>query len=263
MRLTSWALLDRLIRKADVVLEVLDSRVPLETRSVRVERAAQMAGKPVIVVLNKADLVPRRVLRGWIRLLRGLGFRVVPMVARARRGVKALKRAIRESTSKRPIIVLVVGLPKTGKSTVINALKGKASASTSPYPGTTGYTKTVQLYRADYDIKIIDTPGVIPSGEDWLETLIRSRPVDGLTNPVKPAVELLKRVLTSQPKAVKEAYGIAERNPYRVLELIAFKRGWRYKDGEPLVEEAARTILRDYHSAKLRFYKAPPTAVSK
>lgn len=261
MKLVSWDTLVKLMSRADVVLEVLDARVPLETRSLKLENLAKKTGKPVIIVLNKADLVPSRVVLGWVKFFeKNLGFKTIPFMAKYRRGVKRLKNAIKSSSSKKPAVVLVAGLPKTGKSTVINALKGKASAPTSPYPGTTGYTKYAQLYKVDEDIKIIDTPGVIPSGEDWLETLIRGTPIDNLSDPVKPAVELLKRIITQNPKAIEEAYGFSNKDPYAILELIARKRGWLYKDGEPIIEEAARLVIRNYHDAKLNFYRKPPTA---
>jgi ribosome biogenesis GTPase A len=258
MRLASWDVLARLVGRADVVLEVLDVRVPLETRSVRVEDMARRAGKPVIIVLNKADLVPRRVVLEWVKFFEGLGFKAVPFVAKQRRGVRRLKEAVRGVSSKKPTVVLVTGLPKTGKSTVINALRGRASASTSPYPGTAGYTKSVQVYRVDEDIRVLDTPGLIPSGEDWLETAIRRTPIDLFSNPVKPAVELLKRVFAQNPESVEKAYGFSGGDPYAVLEHIARRRGWFYRDGEPMVEEAAKVVLRDYHDAKLRFYRSPP-----
>lgn len=258
VRLASWSVLAKLVNKADVILEVLDVRVPLETRSIRIENMARRAGKPIIIVLNKADLAPRRVVLGWIRFFESLGFKAVPFIAKHRRGVSRLKNAIRSVSSRKPTVVLVVGLPKTGKSTVINALKGRASASTSPYPGTTGYTKSIQLYKVDEDIKIIDTPGIVPSGEDWLETLLRGTPIDGFSNPVKPAVELLKRIIVQNPKAIEKTYGFSERDPYSILELIARKRGWLYKDGEPMIEEAAKAVIRSYHDAKLDFYRMPP-----
>jgi len=261
MRLASWAMLARLVGKADVVLEVLDVRVPLETRSVRVEDMAKKAGKPVIVVLNKADLVPRRVVLEWVKFFENLGFKAVPFIAKQRKGVRRLKEVIRSVSSKKPTVVLVTGLPKTGKSTVINALKGRASASTSPYPGTTGYTKSIQVYRVDEDIRVLDTPGVIPSGEDWLETVIRGTPIDLFPNPIKPAVEFLKRVFAQNPESVEKAYGFSGGDPYAVLEHIARKRGWFYRDGEPMIEEAAKVVLRDYHDAKLRFYRVPPRDV--
>jgi len=258
MRLISWDALARLIDKADVVLEVLDVRVPLETRSVKVEGMARRAGKPVILVLNKADLVPRGVVLEWVKFFEGLGFKAVPFVAKQRRGVRHLKEVIRSVSSKKPTVVLVTGLPKTGKSTVINALKGRASASTSPYPGTAGYTKSIQVYKVDEDIRVLDTPGVVPSGEDWLETVIRGTPIDLFSNPIKPAVELLKRVLAQNPESIEKAYGFSGDDPYALLEHIARRRGWFYRDGEPMIEEAAKVVLRDYHDAKLHFYRSPP-----
>ncbi len=105
---------------------------------------------------------------------------------------------------------------------------------------------------------MIDTPGIIPVEGDPLESIIRGRPPEQLNDPVKPALMLLERALKYNPLAVKEAYGIDEKDPYRILELIALRRGWKYKsDGEPLVEEAARVVIRDYHEGKLRFYVPP------
>lgn len=69
---------------------------------------------------------------------------------------------------------------------------------------------------------------------------------------------LLEKALRYNPRSVKDAYGIDEKDPYKILELIALRRGWRYKsDGEPLIEEAARTVIRDYHKGKLLFYVPP------
>jgi len=256
--LASWRTLAWIVRRADVVLEVVDARDPMSSRSRRLERMAQALGKKLIIVINKADLVPRDVADKWKRILEDMGYPTVYMAARDHKGTRVLRRKIKSVAESEPIIVAVTGFPKTGKSTIINALKGRHAASTSPIPGSPGYTTHAQLYRIGNNMYMIDTPGVIPVEGGFLEAVIRGRPPEQLRDPVRPAMLLLERALQYSPDSVRKAYGIEERDPYRILELIALKRGWRYRsDGEPLVEEAARTVIRDYHEGKLLFYVPP------
>lgn len=258
MILASWRSLAWIIRRADVVLEVVDARDPISTRSRRLERMVTSLQKKLIIVINKTDLIPREVARKWKRIFEDQGYRTVYMAARDHKGTRVLRRAIRDVAETYPAIVAVTGFPKTGKSTIINALKGRHSASTSPIPGSPGYTTHAQLYRIGENLYMIDTPGVIPVEGGPLEAVLRGRPPEQLRDPVRPAVMLIERALKYNPRAVKDAYGIDETDPYKILELIAIKRGWKYKsDGEPLIEEAARTVIRDYHTGKLLFYVPP------
>lgn len=258
MQLASWSLLYNIVKRSEVVLEVVDIRDPISTRSRRLERMVERLGRELIIVLNKSDLVPRHVAEEWKRIFRGEGYNVVYMAARDHKGTRVLRRTIKEVAPGLPTIVAVTGFPKTGKSTIINALKGRHSASTSPIPGSPGYTRHAQLYRIDSNIYMIDTPGVIPVEGGELESIIRGQPPESLSDPVRPAIMLLEKALKYNPYCVLEAYGIREKDPLRILELIALKRGWRYKSTkEPLIEEAARTVIRNYHEGKLLFYVPP------
>jgi len=263
MQLISWRALTWILRKSDIVLEVLDARDPMTTRSRRLERLTMLLGKKLVLVINKSDLIPREVAEKWKKLLSDMGYRTVYIAARDHKGTRILRRTINELAEAEPTIVAVVGFPKTGKSTIINALKGKHSASTSPIPGSPGYTRKTQLYRIGRKLYMLDTPGIIPVEGDSLEAIIRGRAPEELRNPIKPAMALIEKALKYNPKAIINAYGIDEKDPYRVLELIAIKRGWFYKkDKEPLVEEAARTVIRDYHTGKLLFYVPPEEYVA-
>jgi len=258
MVLIGWKRIRRIVSSADIVLEVLDARDPLTTMSRELEKIVREMGRELILVLNKADLVPRSIVEEWVRLLRGRGYHAVYIAAAKHMGTRILRREIKKVAVALPVTVAVVGFPKTGKSTIINALKGRHSASTSPIPGSPGYTKHIQLYRIDKNILMIDTPGIIPVEGGELERIIRGQNPDQLEDPVNPALSLIKKILKHNPTAFIQAYGIEETDPLKILEEYAIKRGWFYKSTrEPLIEEAARQIIRDFHEGKIPFYVKP------
>ncbi len=260
MRLASWRLVSELADRADVVLELLDSRNPMETRCLKAEKIVRSKGKPLIIVLNKADLIPRSVAEAWKKYFeKKEGIRCVYISARERLGTRVLRRVIREVTEgKKPVVVAIIGIPKVGKSTLINTLKGRHSATTSPYPGTPGYTRKAQLYRIGKDTYLIDTPGVLPAEGTGMEAVIRMNPVDEIKDVVQVAVKLIEKIRGVNPRAFEEAYGIREESAEGILRKLALMRGWIYrKDREPIITEAAKTIIRDYLEGKLSYYVTP------
>ncbi len=261
--MASWRLLARTINKADIVVEVVDSRDPLSTHSFKLEEMVEALGKKLVIVLNKSDLVPRDFIEDWIYEFRKAGYNAFYVSATRRMGTRRLRGYIKSLAGTEVFTAVVVGYPKTGKSSIINALKAKHSASTSPIPGSPGYTRHVQLYKIEPGFYMMDTPGVIPVEGGWPESIIRGKSPEELEDPVPPAMALIDRILSYNPDAFLDAYNIKTRRPLEILEQLAVKRGWRYKlTGEPLIEEAARTVIRDYHRAKIVFY-VPPRPIEK
>jgi ribosome biogenesis GTPase A len=258
--LASWGQIDRVITRSDVILHVLDARDPLKTLSERLIKMVEKRGKKILIVLNKCDLIPRSVAEEWKDYFESSrNLPTVYIAATRRMGTIKLRTAIKRVAPSLPTVVSVVGFPKVGKSSIINALKGRHSASTSPYPGSPGYTRTFQLYRVDKNILMIDTPGILPVEGDPLEMIIRGYPPEKLEDPVNPCIQLIKRIISNNPNAFLHAYGIEERDPLRILEELAIKRGWFYKKTrEPLIEEAARLVIRDFHDGKITYYVRPP-----
>ena len=236
MMLASWGTLASIMRRADVVVETIDVRTPVTTRSRRLERLAEMMNKPLILALNKADLVPREIAREWVRMFRAEGYDAVYLAAREHKGTRVLRRFINRAVEARPIVVAVVGYPKTGKSSIVNALRGRRGATTSPVPGSSGYTKRPGLYRGPGQIYFLDTPGVIPPDGTPLERTLRGAPPEKLRDPVRVAVELINMIKKYRPKALIETYGFDSGDPYKFLAEMARRRGWFYKsDHEPLI----------------------------
>ncbi|MEM1747333.1 MAG: GTPase [Sulfolobales archaeon] len=262
MRFASWRLVRELLELSDVALELTDSRDPLNTRSVRLEKTVSWLGKPLIIVINKADLVPRNICEEWKNFFKvKLGYEAVYISARDRLGTmvlrRTIKRVVKESAGeKERIVVSVFGLPKVGKSTLVNALKGRHSTPTSPYPGYPGYTFKSRLFYVGGGIYLIDTPGVIPPEVGDVEAVIRSKPVDELPNPEKVAVSLIQKILRYNKKAFLDAYGIESEDPNEIVVEVAKLRGWM-KKGEFDIYEASKAIIRDYLDGRIMYYYSP------
>ncbi|MEM0486946.1 MAG: GTPase [Sulfolobales archaeon] len=262
MRFASWRLVRELLELSDVALELTDSRDPLNTRSVKLEKTVSWLGKPLIIVINKADLVPRNICEEWKNFFKvKLGYEAVYISARDRLGTmvlrRTIKRVVKESAGeKERIVVSVFGLPKVGKSTLVNALKGRHSTPTSPYPGYPGYTFKSRLFYVGGGIYLIDTPGVIPPEVGDVEAVIRSKPVDELPNPEKVAVSLIQKILRYNKKAFLDAYGIESEDPNEIVVEVAKLRGWM-KKGEFDIYEASKAIIRDYLDGRIVYYYSP------
>lgn len=264
MRLLRNSELDAIVSRSDVVIEVAEARNPLETKSRVIESLARRKDRKYILVLNKCDLVPRHVCREWVGYFKEIETSALCVSTIKRIGIKELRRMLIDfAENKKPINVSLFGLPKVGKSSLINALKGRDSAPTSPYPGSWGYTKGITLYNIMPGIYLVDTPGFVPPDVKGFEVLIRSRPIDLVPNPIAIAKEIIARITRFNPASIERVYGLATTDYLKLLEHIAIKRGWFYKTTkEPNIDEAAKAVIRDYLNGKLTFYLRPPTRSS-
>ncbi len=245
------------IRRVDVIVEVLDSREPDLTRSREIEGYATKNGKQVILVLNKIDLVPREVAERWKDYL-SRDFPTIYVSTRMRQGTRLLRDAIKESL-KGEGKVAFVGYPKTGKSSIINVLKGKKAASVSTQPMSTGFTKGIQLVKIDSKIYAFDTPGVIPPHGNPFEKAIRGTNPDNLDNPIPPAISILEKAFQISPALLETTYKVNYISPMQFLQDLARHRGWIDRtDKEPDVDLAAKTVIKDYHNGKITYYTLPP-----
>lgn len=251
----AWIRARRVMEDSDVVLEVLDARDPGATRNPLVERTAEAMGKRLLAVMNKADLAERKNLEAWLRRFADEGIRAVYVSAKFRMGTRGLMASIRDMAPRIPVRVAVVGYPNVGKSTIINYLKGRHAAPTSPVPG---WTRGEQIVRAKAWLVVIDTPGIVMADEEDPALMVIRGLVDPgrVDDPVPYAYALLRRVLEYNPRALVEAYGI-EADVEAALDAIARARGRLARGGRPNVEEAARTVIKDWIRGRLRYSRPP------
>ncbi|BCU67408.1 GTP-binding protein [Sulfolobales archaeon HS-7] len=249
------------IRKSDVILEVLDGREPELTRSIKLEEIALRYNKKLVLVMNKSDLVPPTVIKKWIQIYENQGLITIPYSIKKNENTKILKRGIKSLQSKEKIKCILVGYPKTGKSSIINSLKGYKSTKVSPIPRGTGSTLQIQLFKISGGLYIWDSPGVIPPDGSPLERIIRGTPPEKLENPVKVAVELIRRITGLGFKhRLQRKYNVVFSTELELIEGIAKKRHLIYsKDKELNIDEASRVLLRDFYNNEIFYYDLPPT----
>ncbi|CAG0892798.1 unnamed protein product [Darwinula stevensoni] len=257
-----WNELYKVIDSSDVVIEVLDARDPMGTRSLSVEEylRKEKTHKHLVLLLSKSDLIPTPVTRRWIQELS----KEYPTLAfhsslRNPFGKGALIALLRQfgklHADKKQISVGFIGYPNTGKSSIINTLRSKKVCSVAPIAGQTKVWQYVTLMRRIY---LIDCPGVVyPHRESDAEKVLKGVVrVELVEEPSQYIPAVLDRV---RAEHIGKTYGIwTWRDPDDFLECLARKTGKLLKKGDPDVNTVAKMVLNDWQRGKLPWYVLPP-----
>ncbi|MBC7086290.1 MAG: 50S ribosome-binding GTPase [Methanomethylovorans sp.] len=241
------------IRKADVLLEVVDARFPDETRNSEVEAEIINAKKSFIIVMSKCDLVSQDILeRNKSRLSK-----IAPTVfisAKQRFGTTMLRHKILEIANVKgsDIVVGIVGYPNTGKSSVINGVAGRHKAGTSSI---SGHTKGIQIVNAGSRIRFIDTPGIIPFDEhdEYMQGILGIKDSTHLKDPTGVALKIIEKVCSVNKTALESFYKIVIDNEdsYGILELIGKQTNCLKKKGEIDDTRVSIRIINDWQRGLL------------
>ena len=251
------------IKLIDLMIELVDARIPLASRNPDIDRLAQ--GKARLILLNKADLADEAVNNRWVRYFENKGIGVVKLDSRKKTDMKAVKSVIdrvcaekkekdrKKGIINRPVRAMVAGIPNVGKSTFINSFAGKSCAKTGNKPGV---TKGKQWIRLNKDVELLDTPGILwPKFDDekvGTNLAFVGSVNDQIINIAELSCELLEFLKDSYAGRLNERYGVDERRPAAVmLDDIAVSRGCIKKGGESDTDKAAAMILDDFRSGKL------------
>ncbi|CAB1333546.1 unnamed protein product [Coregonus sp. 'balchen'] len=165
-----WGELYKVIDSSDVIIQVLDARDPMGTRSQSIETymRKEKPWKHLIFVLNKCDLIPTWVTRRWVAVLSAeyptLAFHASLTNSFGKGSlIQLLRQFGKLHTDKKQISVGFIGYPNVGKSSVINTLRSKKVCNVAPLAGETKVWQYITLMRR---IFLIDCPGVVYPSED-------------------------------------------------------------------------------------------------
>ena len=261
------------LKNVDIVVEIIDARIPVSSRNPDIDSIC--AGKPRLIVLNRADQADPARNKQWAALFRSQGHAVLETDAKTGSGVNQfsamIQNVLKDQIAKwrekgqvgRPVRAMVVGVPNVGKSTFINKVARKKSAKAGDRPGV---TRGKQWVNVDQSLDLLDTPGILwPKFDDQtigMNLAFTGAVKDDIMDVETLGCHLMAFLGTQYPNVLAESYRLkevpareAEENEvaygYRLLEACAQKRGMRISGGEFDTERMARVLLDEYRGGKL------------
>lgn len=258
-----WNELHKVIDSSDVLIQVLDARDPMGTRSKYIEEflRKEKAHKHLFFILNKVDLVPTWATQRWVAIL-SAEYPTIAFHASLTHpfGKGSLINLLRQlgklHIDKKQISVGFIGYPNTGKSSIINALRSKKVCKVAPIAGETKVWQYITLMKR---IFLIDCPGVVyPSAETDTEKVLKGVVrVELVTNPEDYIDAVLERV---RHEYIAKTYKIDKwESSVDFLEQLGKKSGKLRKGGDADIGSVAKMVLNDWQRGKLPFYVAPET----
>ena len=256
------------LKKVDCVFETCDARIPFSSRYPELDRL--VGKKPRVIILNKADLADPVQTDKWISYFKNNGIAAVPLEANRKKGLDKLYAVteelcgdvIRKAEAKgmkgRTIKVLVVGVPNTGKSTLINGIAGRKAAITGNKPGV---TRSVKWIRTDGKLDLMDMPGVlwpkIATKRSQLVLTATGAIKNEVADTLEVAYEVCNLLWKLYPSSMSDRYGISEDyldtmgDEYDRFLQMGKGKGCIMSGGRVDEERFARMLLDDLRSGRI------------
>ena len=249
----------------DAVCEILDARIPLSSRNPDVDDLT--AGKPRLIVLNRADQADPAQTRRWSQYFRAKGWAVLEANAKGGVGTEKFAAAVRELLKEkleayaakgqvgRVVRVMVLGIPNVGKSTFINKVAKRKTAKAEDRPGV---TRSKQWVPVDATLELLDTPGILWPKFDDAEVGKRLAFTGAVKDDVLDIEELacylMDYLAAHYADVLTERYKITVEDGdsgYDLLEKAGRKRGFLMRGAQVDTERMARILLDEFRGGKL------------
>ena len=244
----------------DVVIEVLDARLPEASSNPMIEELRRYRQRPGLKILNKADLADPFVTKAWLTYYNQQpGVKAVALSCKKTADVARIPKlclalAPHRGTTLKPLRMMIMGIPNVGKSTLMNALLKRRVAAVGDEPA---ITKNQQRLDLNDSMTLVDTPGML-----WPRI---AHPSDGLMLAASHAIGrnamiddevaifLATELLANYPDLLVQRYGfsVVDKDPVGIIDAIALQRGYRLKGGNADFEKAGLALLQDYRDGSL------------
>lgn len=248
------------LKAVDLAIEIVDSRIPLSSRNPIID---DLVGKKQrVIILGKPDLSDIFETEKWEIYFKNKADYVVCVDSKSGHGIKKFfsilekiqKERNTERKIKKPLRMMIVGVPNVGKSSFINRLTGKKSTKTGDKPGV---TKGKQWITLKNGMQLLDTPGILwPKFENQkvgLNLAFCGSIKDEILDTQDLAFELIKVLEKKYPENLKNRYklDVISENTLENMEAIAKKRGFILSGKRFDYERTGRTVLDEFRAGLL------------
>ncbi len=253
------------IKLIDLVIEVIDARIPISSRNPDIDKLA--ANKSRVIIMNKSDLSDPKTNALWKTHFEDSGIYVLEADSRNGKSLNKLNDLIKQSCAQkierdrkrgiinRPLRAMVVGIPNVGKSTFINSFAGKACAKTGNKPGV---TKGKQWIKLNKNLELLDTPGILwpkfDSPEVGEHLALIGSINDEIINLDELCISGIRFLIDEYPALLKDRYSSEldyNKKEYEILEDMALSRNLIAKGGVADTDRMASMFLDDLRSGKI------------
>lgn len=254
------------LKLVDVVIELLDARLPMSSRNPEID--AIVGQKPRIVVLNKCDMADDEANRMWVEYFKSKGIIAFLADCRSGKGFSAMGPAIdsvlkekfekdkKRGIQRHSVKMMIVGIPNVGKSSFINRLSSRSAAKTGNRPGV---TTAKQWIRIAGKYELLDTPGILWPKFESEEVARKIAFTGGIKDEIMDLEELAFYLIgflkENYPQNLAEQYKLTEADlnleDWDLVQAIGKKRGCIISGGEIDTFRASNLILDDFRAAKI------------
>ena len=261
----TFRVMEKEIKNIDVVIILLDARIPYSSQNPEVEKLIK--NKPRVYILNKRDLADENITNQWIKYFKSNGMGAIAINSKTGKNSKVivdkvhaelselLERREKRGIEKLKIKAMMVGIPNVGKSTFINSLAGTRRAKAQDKPGVTRGKQWVTVG----DLDLLDMPGVLwPKFENQnvaANLAFIGSIKDDVLDIEELAVALISELREIYPELLKDRYKLKDEDlqgeSYEILGTIARKRGMLLPGGVENTERASNMLCDEFRGSKM------------